>query len=259
MNIEKLLVAGQQDRLFINTGLGCKCGCQYCYLPDIGIGEVVRNIDKSIIIDEIERREKDGEFITGAQGTIVSFGCFTECWDNSTRKLTLEMLLYVLDKGNYIQISTKEFIEKKDIELLCSHLMFRNQLTINVSIPVYYESKQIEPNAEDVNRRIENFKYNKRYGMDVLLYIKPFLEDITMGSLDVYRKLIQRYELSVIIGKYLHVNREKGNELQMVGGKEMWQVESEQRRKLVEILRRITKVYENSVQVIEEYRGNTDK
>lgn len=259
MNIEKLLVAGQQDRLFINTGLGCKGGCQYCYLPNIGIGEVIRDVDQSIIIDEIEKREKDGGFITGAQGTIVSFGCFTECWDKATRKLTLEMLLYFLAKGNYIQISTKEFIGKKDIELLCSHLMFRNQLTINVSMPVYYEAKQIEPNTEDVNKRIENFKYNKRYGMDVLLYIKPFLENVTMGSLDVYRKLIQRYDLSVIVGKYLQVNREMGSRLQMVGEKEMWQVESEQQRKLVEILRRVTKVYENSVQVIEEYRGKAEK
>ena len=234
MNIEKLLVSGQQDRLFINTGMGCKGGCQYCYLPNIDIGEVITNIDKTIIIDEVEKREKDGEFIPGAQGTIVSFGCFTECWDKSIRKLTLEMLIYFLAKGNYIQISTKEYIEQKDMELLCSHLMFKNQLTINVSMPVYYEAKQIEPNTEDVNKRIENFKYNKQYGMDVLLYIKPVLEDITIGSLDV--------------------NREKGNSLQMVGEQEMWQMESEQQRKLVEILRRITKVYENSIQIIEEYR-----
>ncbi|MCI8892975.1 MAG: hypothetical protein HFH34_16940 [Eubacterium sp.] len=254
MNIEKLLVSGQQDRLFINTGMGCKGGCQYCYLPNIDIGEVITNIDKTIIIDEVEKREKDGEFIPGAQGTIVSFGCFTECWDKSIRKLTLEMLIYFLAKGNYIQISTKEYIEQKDMELLCSHLMFKNQLTINVSMPVYYEAKQIEPNTEDVNKRIENFKYNKQYGMDVLLYIKPVLEDITIGSLDVYKKLVQRYDLSVIVGKYLYVNREKGNSLQMVGEQEMWQMESEQQRKLVEILRRITKVYENSIQIIEEYR-----
>ena len=259
MAIEKLLVSGQRNRLFINTGIGCKGGCQYCYLPNIGLVEVIKNVDKSLIINEVEKREKDGEFITGSQGTIVSFGCYTECWDKSIRNLTLEMLLYFLAKGNYIQISTKEFIRQADIELLCNHLMFKNQLTINVSMPVYYEAKLIEPNTEDVNKRIENFKYNKQYGIDVLLYIKPVLQDITIRSLDVYRQLIQRYDLSVVVGKYLHVNREKGDSLQMVGQQEMWQVESEQQRELVEILRRITKVYENSVQIIEEYRRQAGK
>ncbi|MBD5479228.1 MAG: hypothetical protein HDR14_08045 [Lachnospiraceae bacterium] len=254
MNIGNLLVSGHQDRLFINTGIGCEGGCQYCYLPKIGIGEVIRNVDKAVIIEEVEKREKNGEFIKGAQGTIVSFGCFTECWDKSIRKLTLEMLLYFLSKGNYIQISTKKFIGQKEIELLCSHLMFRNQLTINVSMPVYYDAKQIEPNTEDVNKRIENFKYNKQYGMDVILYIKPVLEDITIGSLDVYRQLIQRYDLSVVVGKYLHVDGGKEGCVQVVGNQEMWQKESRQQRELVEILRKTTKVYESSVQIIEEYR-----
>lgn len=254
MNIESLLVSGHQDRMFINTGIGCNGGCQYCYLPKIGIGGGIRNIDKSVIIKEVERREKNGEFIRGAQGTIVSFGCFTECWDKSVRKLTMEMLLYFLAKGNYIQIATKEYIEQKDIELLCSRLRFRNQLTINVSMPVYYGAKQIEPNTENVDKRIENFKYNKQYRMDVVLYIKPVLEDITIKSLEVYRQLIQRYDLSVIVGKYLHVNREKVGSLQLVGNQEMWQEESGQQRELVDILRRTTSVYENSIQIIEEYR-----
>lgn len=254
MNIRNLLVSGNRDRMFVNTGIGCKGGCQYCYLPDIGIREFVENIDKSVIIEEVEKREKDGEFIEGAQGTIVSFGCFTECWGKFTRKLTMEMLFYFLAKGNYIQISTKEFIEQKDIELLSEHLMFRNQLTINVSMPVFYDAKKIEPNAKDVKKRMENFKYNKQYGMNVVLYIKPVLENITIGSLDVYRQLIERYNLLVIVGQYLHVNREKKGSPQMVGNQKMWQGESEQQKELIRILRKVTKVYESSVQIIEEYR-----
>lgn len=259
MNIENLLVSGNKERLFINTGIGCEGGCQYCYLPKIGIQKIIRDVDKSVIINAVEKREKDGEFLMGAEGTIVSFGCFTECWDESIKKLTLEMLLYFLAKGNYVQISTKKFIEQKDIDLLSRHLMFRNQLTINISMPVYYEAKQIEPNTEDVNKRIENFKYNKQYGIDVVLYIKPVLENITIGNLDVYRELIQRYGLSVIVGKYLDVNRGKEDSLQIVGSKKMWQKESGQQRKMVEILKEITTVYENSIQIIEEYRGRAWK
>lgn len=254
MNVENLLVSGDQKRLFINTGIGCEGGCKYCYLPHIGISDVDRNIDKMAIVRDVERREKGGEFIKGSHGTVVSFGCFTECWNENIRKLTLELLLYFINKGNYIQLATKEFIEQNDIELLKNHLKFKNQLTINVSLPVYYKAKQIEPNTEDVKKRIENFKYNKIYEMDIVLYIKPVLENITIKNLDIYIELINKYKLKVIVGNYLEVNRMKGGTLHIIGNQEMWQRDSEQQKKLVMVLKKITQVYENSVQIIEEYR-----
>lgn len=254
MNIENLLVSGEQKRLFVNTGIGCEGGCKYCYLSHIGISDIARDIDKMDIVKEVEKREKCGKFIKGSKGTIVSFGCFTECWNENVRKLTLELLLYFINKGNYIQMATKEFIEQKDIEFLSKHLKFKNQLTINVSLPVYYKAKQIEPNTEDVNKRIENFRYNKHYGMDVVLYIKPVLENVTIENLDIYKNLINNYELKVIVGNYLEVNRMEGATLQIVGNQEMWQRESEQQKKLIKDLKQITQVYENSVQIIEEYR-----
>ncbi len=254
MKAENLLVSGEQKRLFVNTGIGCEGGCKYCYLPHIGISDIDRDIDKMDIIKEVERREKSGEFIKGSKGTIVSFGCFTECWNENVRKLTIELLLYFINKGNYIQMATKEYIEQKDIEFLSKHLKFKNQLTINVSLPVYYKAKQIEPNTEEVNKRIENFRYNKYYGMDVVLYIKPVLENVTIKNLDIYKNLINKYELKAIVGNYLEVNRMDDATLQIVGNQKMWQRESEQQKGLVKVLKQITQVYENSVQIIEEYR-----
>lgn len=254
MNIENLLVSGDQKRLFVNTGIGCEGGCKYCYLPHIGISDIARDIDKMDIVKEVERREKSGEFIKGSKGTIVSFGCFTECWNENVRKLTLELLLYFINKGNYIQMATKEFIEQRDIEFLSKHLKFKNQLTINVSLPVYYKAKQIEPNTEEVNKRIENFSYNKHYGMDVVLYIKPVLENVTIENIDIFKNLIDKYELKAIVGNYLEVNRMGDAALLIVGNQKMWQRESEQQKSLVKALKQITQVYENSVQIIEEYR-----
>ncbi len=256
--MKEMLVAGDRNRIFINTGLGCEGGCQYCYLSQIGIGEVVHNIDRKTIINEVECRERKGEFVKGADGTIVSFGCFTECWDKNVRKLTIEILIYFLNKGNYIQMATKRYIEREDMELLNRHLRYKNQLTINVSLPVFYGAQQIEPHTESVEKRIENFKYNKRYNIDMVLYIKPVIEDITIHNLNLYIELIRKYDLKVIVGKFLQSNYISNALIQVVGSREMWQRESQQQEEIVNALRQITTVYENSVQVIEEYRGKGD-
>lgn len=254
MDIRKIIVSGNRERVFINTAIGCEAQCHYCYLPNIGIEKIDNNIDKLDIIEEIEKREKMGEFIKGPSGTIVSFGCFTECWNKKTKDLTMQVLLYFFNKGNYIQIATKEYIEEKDIIFLCENLMYKNQLTINISLPVFYEAKQIEPNAEIVEKRIENFRYNEKYGIDIILYIKPVIENITIGNKDVYIKLIKQHKLKVVVGKYLHGKKIKNSEQQMVGDSEMWQIDSEQHSKLKNDLQKITNVYENSTQVIEDYR-----
>lgn len=254
MSTENLLVSGNKERLFINTALGCEAGCHYCYLPSIGINEVVREIDKTTLIKEVEKREEEGTFRSGPEGTIISFGCFTECWNKDTKKLTMEMLCYCLNKGNFVQVATKEFIEEDDIAYLEGYMQYDNQLTINISLPVYYDAVQIEPYALHVEKRVENFKYNLKYAIDFVLYIKPVLENITIKNIDIYQKLIEKYSLKVIVGKYLCVEKAELSKRQMIGSREMWQRESVQQKEVIEELKKITNVYQSSIEVIEEYR-----
>lgn len=252
--IESLLVSGNRERIFINTAIGCDAGCKYCYLPDIEIHEVVKKIDKQLILNEINKREVEKKFVKGPKGTIVSFGCFTECWNEDVRNLTIDMLLYFINKGNYIQIATKEYIQKEDIEFLSRNLKYQNQVTINVSLPVFKDAIWIEPYAERVKTRIRNFEYNKKYNIDTILYIKPVLENITIGDLDTYIKLISEYQLKVVVGNFLSVQKDMNTEYQMVGNRKMWLKDTNQQKEIVKQLSKITMVYENSTEVIEEYR-----
>lgn len=259
MDVEDLLISGNNKRIFVNTAIGCTAQCRYCYLPDMGIEGVKYDIDLEDIMGDIQQREKAGDFIKGPEGTIVSFGCFTECLNKKSRDLTMEMLLFFLKKGNYIQLATKEVINEKDLAFLQKHLKYKNQITINVSLPVYCDAKEIEPNAQVVERRIQNFKLNNVYDIETVMYIKPVLENITFKSLDIYIKLIREYNLKVVIGKYLYLNKMENSTLQLVGSKEMWQKESDQCHELKEVLKKITKVYDNSTQIIEEYRRKIDE
>lgn len=252
--IENLLVSGDRERIFINTAIGCDAKCKYCYLPNIGINEVTKNIDKNIILNEVDKREAEANFVEGPQGTIVSFGCFTECWNKDVKKLTIDMLLYFMDKGNYIQIATKEYIPKDDIDLLQRNLKYPNQVTINVSVPVYENAMWMEPYAEKVKRRIQNFEYNKRYGMDTILYIKPVIENITIRDLEMYIRLINKHQLKVVVGNFLSVQEDMNTKYQMIGNRKMWSKASGQQKEIIEQLSKITMVYENSTEVIEEYR-----
>lgn len=252
--IESLLVSGDSKRIFINTAIGCKAGCKYCYLRNVGIDDVVKKFDKSIILDEIKKREEKKLFVNGPKGTIVSFGCFTECWDEEVKTLTMDILKFFIEKGNYIQIASKKSFQEKEIKVLGEMLKYPNQVTINVSLPVYGQAAKIEPYAEWTERRIENFSYNKKYNIDTVLYIKPVLENITIKDLDVYIDLITKYELKVVVGELLETQKNEDTRYQIIGEKKMWPKSSEQQKYIVSKLSEITRVYENSTDVVEEYR-----
>ena len=43
----------------------------------------------------------------GKNGTLISFGCYSECWDEKNKPQTIKLIKYFLEKGNQIQVATK--------------------------------------------------------------------------------------------------------------------------------------------------------
>ncbi len=102
-----LYLYGNNERLFLNTNLGCLSNCSFCYLPDLSINKNGYNNQKNLIENLINRLKNNPNFIRGKNGTILSIGCYSECWDTNNKLNTIKLINDLLEFNNPIQLSTK--------------------------------------------------------------------------------------------------------------------------------------------------------
>ena len=123
------IFANDNKRVFINSSLGCKAQCSYCYLPILGYNKSIKKtISAKKIIELLEQNNLDIN-----NNTLISIGCFSECWDENNKKETIDIIKYFLKKGNQIQLSTKCKILKKELAEILPLIKYPGQLIIFVS------------------------------------------------------------------------------------------------------------------------------
>ena len=121
----------------------------YLWIYDQGL--FIFNNQKNLIENLINRLKNNPNFIRGKNGTILSIGCYSECWDTNNKLDTIKLINDLLEFNNPIQLSTKRRITKKDLELInLSKIKYKGQLSIyisNSSITMYkeYEDKTTKP------------------------------------------------------------------------------------------------------------------
>ena len=94
------LYSKDNKRIFINTCLGCTGKCSYCYLGKMGY-------DNKNIVGEVKKAEeliKKVEEVGISKDTLITLGCFSECWDNNNKIETIKLIRYFLQKENQIQL-----------------------------------------------------------------------------------------------------------------------------------------------------------
>ena len=105
-------VYGDSYRIFINTALGCDGGCQYCYLSKLGVSGEQPEKSVEEVLELLNGME---EYRPGRTGTILSFGCYSECWDGKNKRKTTELIRQLAKKENYIQLATKKEITFEEL------------------------------------------------------------------------------------------------------------------------------------------------
>ena len=93
------LFSKDEKRIFINTSLGCQGDCAYCYLPKLGYTkkDKYNTISAERIIEMIDENE-----VLINKNTLITLGCFSECWDDYNKLETLKLIKYFLGKGNQV-------------------------------------------------------------------------------------------------------------------------------------------------------------
>ena len=193
---------GDTKRLFLNTNLGCHAKCSYCYLPDINmnIGAVPTN--KISVENLLESLSSNIDFKKGKCGTILSIGCYSECWNDINKDDTIKLINILLEYQNPIQLATKEFINGNDFEKInLKNLAYYNHLSIFVSSSTVTQFQRYEKGTIDPKIRFDSFKLKSKYNVPMYLYIKPVLEYITIKDIDLYIRVIRQYNINAIVGE----------------------------------------------------------
>ena len=247
------LVYGNSKRVFVNNAIGCNAHCSYCYLAGL-IGEQEK-VWKYSHIDALEQLRSMGEFQLGKEGTIISLGCYSECWSEENREETKKLICKLAASENPIQMATKKWIDPKDLKEIDSYLQYENQLTIYISIPTISESEKIEKDTDTPMQRMQNFKANGKFNnCNFVLYIKPVLKGVTINDLNEYVNIMKQYHVPCVVGDYLTYNEEGKWTKDMVGEGYLREEKVDDADKIIERLKQEGRVFRHSMEVIESWR-----
>ena len=248
------LFANDNKRLFINTSLGCSGECSYCYLSKLGYGnkdDNYKTISASNIIEMIEKSTLD---LT--EDTLITLGCFSECWDDHNKKETLKIIEYFLKKGNQIQLSTKKKIYIEELSTLIPYIKYYGQLIIFVSSATISKHSIIEKNTELIEKRFENFEISKSLNIPVVLYMKPILQNITIKDLDLYKSYIEHYHIRDVVVGSIFTNNTTNETVHFSNKNELFYNSIKDEDIIISELSKICNVYRRSTDVTNYYRMN---
>lgn len=250
-------VYGGKDRIFVNTDIGCKAKCSYCYLPHLIYQDEINSISAQEAIIFVENTTL---FKSGEEGTILSIGCYSECLDEANVLKTKEIIEHFIPFGNYIQLATKQEVPQMIIDAIIKHRKFEHQVSIYISMPTMSAIAQLEEGTASVNTRLGNIERCISSNVPVVLYIKPFIGGITDEDTDLFLNIIKEKSIPVIIGGFLSTS----NSFQMadVGEEKLFErSESDAYKQFISRFRKECQYYKHSTELVEYYRDkrrNTD-
>lgn len=248
------LFSKDDQRIFINTSLGCTGQCSYCYLGKIGY-------DNKKIISKLKSAEdlikELNDKIKISKDALITLGCFSECWDDNNKKETLKLIKYFLNNGNQIQLSTKKYINIEEISQFQKLIKYYGQLVIFVSTATISKWETFEKRTELPDNRFKTFEISKKLDVPTVLYIKPVLKDITIKDLELYKQLIIEKNIKDVVIGSIFTEKENDETVHFLNKGKLFYNPINDEDKIKMELKKIknVRVFERSTEVMKFYKA----
>lgn len=243
------LFAKDNHRLFINTSLGCMSKCSFCYLSKLGIKCISKKSFKEVL-DLL--KESNYEY---TKDTLITIGCFSECFDEINKNETIKLIKFFLGNGNQVQMSTKRFVSYDDIKDIIPLIKYKGQFIIFVSSSTISNYEEYESGTDDLEKRFKSFDLIK-YNIPVILYMKPILQDITIKDVSLYKKLIVEKGIEHVVVGSLFTEDISDETVHFSSENKLYYNECDDEKKIIEDLKSCTKVWRRSTEVVKCLKEN---
>ncbi|MCD6591780.1 MAG: radical SAM protein [Thaumarchaeota archaeon] len=172
--------------LTIHTGIGCKFGCLYCYIWDMGF----RGEPRAYPLSGLQLAyaiASNPAVALGRNGTLLAYGSVTEPFMDVSKERSFEYLSAVAKLlGNPIQLSTKAYLSSEDVSRLKELVGYGSFLVTIISLSM---SRLLEPNAPSPDRRFETIGNLRKAGFHTCLFLRPILPGI---GLNEFREILEK-------------------------------------------------------------------
>ena len=246
------LYAKNPNRIFINTCLGCTGWCSYCYLPQIGYNNNSHSVPIRTASEILQDIQSNGYPISSK--TLVTLGCFSECWDDNNKPQTIELIRHFLSQGNQVQLSTKKQIHLSDILPFQDLIQYQGQLVIFVSSATISKHQTIEHNTDSPDSRFKTFDISRHLDIPTVLYMKPILQGITVQDIDLYRKVIQDYHIKDVVVGSIFKEHLTDETVPFSNKKQLFYNPVSDEIRIKNGLRDLCDIFSRSTQVMNKYR-----
>lgn len=247
------LYANDENRLFINTCLGCIGECSYCYLSQIGYSNK-KKLTKIMSAEEIIAFLEEANYNL-SMNTLITFGCFSECWDETNKPETIKLIKYFLSKGNQVQLSTKKQIYREEISDILPLIKYYGQFIVFVSSSTISMHDTIEKNTEKIENRFKTFELTKQ-NIPVVLYIKPVLKNITFKDIHLYKMYIEKYKIDNVVVGSIFTNELSNETVHFSNKNELFYNPISDEKLIVNELDKICRVFLRSTDVTNFFKNS---
>ncbi|HEY0939823.1 MAG TPA: hypothetical protein VGE08_06975 [Steroidobacter sp.] len=148
----------------------------------------------------MDQLEADGRFVRGRDGTVLSIGCFSECWDSATRPKTIRLIQSLLAFDNWIQFATKREIRQDDLLPIIESPDWRRQVVAYLSSATITQWVKFERGTTPPERRFKSFLACEASGIRSCLYVKPVLPGVTILDAGLYGSLMRSHGIDAVVG-----------------------------------------------------------